>query len=50
MGFLHMDLSLEAYLANGTGGSQLTSSLSIDDEDSWSCMVIVKSLHHHLRN
>ena len=49
-GFLHMDLSLEAYLANETGESWLTNSLSIDDKDSQGCTVIVKGLHHHLRN
>jgi hypothetical protein len=48
-GFLHMDLNLEAFLEDGQGGNRLTSSLSIDDEDSSGCTLVVKGLHRHLR-
>jgi hypothetical protein len=47
-GFLHMDLDLEGFLEDGRGGSRLTSSLSIDDEDMLGCTVMVKGLHRHL--
>ena len=47
-GFLHMDLDLKAFLADGEGGSRLTSSLSIDDEDELGCTVVVKGFHRHL--
>ena len=47
-GFLHLDLDLEAYLANGQGGSRLTSSLSLDDEEADGCTVLVKGFHHHI--
>lgn len=48
-GFLHMDLDLEGYLADGRGSSRLTSSVSIDDEDSLGCTVAVKGFHRHVR-
>src|SRR5256885_15304152 len=47
-GFLHMHLDLEAFLADRDGGSRLTSSLSIDDEDELGCTVVVKGFHQHL--
>jgi hypothetical protein len=47
-GFLHMDLDLEAFLKDGRGGSRLTSSLSLDDEDGEGCTVVVKGFHRHL--
>ncbi|KAI9766744.1 MAG: hypothetical protein M1840_006388 [Geoglossum simile] len=47
-GFLHMDLDLEAFLEDGWGGSRLTSSLSLDDEDGDGCTVVVKGFHRHL--
>ena len=48
-GFLHMDLNLEAYLRDGSGGNRLTSSVSIDDEDELGCTVAVKGFHHHIQ-
>ncbi|KAH0536764.1 hypothetical protein FGG08_006402 [Glutinoglossum americanum] len=47
-GLLYMDLNLNTYLAYGSGGNRLTSSLSIDDEDPDGCTVVVKRLHRHL--
>ncbi|KAI9775005.1 MAG: hypothetical protein M1839_001605 [Geoglossum umbratile] len=47
-GFLHMDLDLEAFLEDGRGGSRLTGSLSLDDEDREGCTVVVKGFHHYL--
>ena len=48
-GFLHMDLNLEAYLRDGSGGNRLTSSVSIDDGDELGCTVVVKGFHHHVQ-
>ena len=36
-------------MADGRGGSRLTSSLSIDDEDAEGCTVVVKGFHRYLR-
>jgi hypothetical protein len=47
-GFLHMDLNLSAFIDDGTGGSRLISNLSIDDEDSEGCTMVVKGLRRHL--
>ena len=49
MGFLHLDLNLEAFMKNGQGGNRLTSSLSLDDEEEDGCTVVAKGFHEHIR-
>jgi hypothetical protein len=48
-GFLHLDLDLEAYITDGRGGSRLTSSLSLDNEDMDGCTVVVKRFQRYIR-
>jgi hypothetical protein len=47
-GFLHMDLDVSRYIADGRGGSRLSSSLSVDDEEMDGCTVVVKGMQRHI--
>ena len=47
-GFLHLDLDLTAYMASGQAGNRVAGSLSLDDEDSEGCTVVVKGFHKHI--
>ena len=48
-GFLHLDLNVGRYVQDGSGGSLLSSSLSLDDETPHGCTVVVPGFHKHIR-
>ena len=43
--FLHMDINLEKFLIQNQGESQLTSSVSLDDEEADGCTLVVPKFH-----
>jgi len=46
-GFLHMDINIDKFLSDGVGASQLTSSISLDDELEDGCTVVVPGFWRH---
>ena len=46
-GFLHMDINLDKYFSSQLGRNQLTSSVSLDDEDDQNCTVLVPGFMKH---
>jgi hypothetical protein len=47
-GFLHMDININKFLADGVGASQLTSSISLDDEHEDGCTLVVPGFFRHI--
>jgi hypothetical protein len=47
-GFLHCDINLDDWNNQGFGRNQLTSSISLDDEDDDNCTVIVEGFSQHV--
>ena len=49
-GFLHLDINIDKYFSpQKTGLDQLTSSVSLDEEDDDNCTVVVPGFHNHVR-
>ncbi|KAI9760825.1 MAG: hypothetical protein M4579_001455 [Chaenotheca gracillima] len=46
-GFLHLDLAPARFVDTGVGGSLLTSSVALDEEDCQNCTILVKGFHRH---
>ena len=46
-GFEHMDINIDKFISDGIGVSQLTSSLSLDDETDDGCTVVVLGFFRH---
>jgi hypothetical protein len=47
-GFLHCDINLDAWNQDGFGKNQLTSSISLDDEDDDNCTVLIEGFTKHI--
>jgi hypothetical protein len=47
-GFLHLDLNVGRFVADGLGGNLLSSSVALDDETPDGCTVVVPGFHRHI--
>jgi hypothetical protein len=47
-GFLHLDLNVGRFVADGSGGNLLSSSVALDDETPNGCTVVVPGFHRHI--
>ena len=47
-GFLHLDLNAARFMQDGSGGSLISSSISLDDESDDNCTLVVPGFHKHI--
>ena len=48
--FEHLDLHLPSYINHGNGWNKFTSGISLDDEDTDTCLRVVPGFHNHLHD
>ncbi|KAI9862358.1 MAG: hypothetical protein M1813_004834 [Trichoglossum hirsutum] len=48
-GFLHLDLNTSKFVQDGGGGNLLSSSMSLDNEESDGCTVVVPGFHRYIK-
>jgi hypothetical protein len=47
-GFLHLDLNVERFVKDGSGGCLISTSVALDDETTEGCTVVVPGFHEHI--